>query len=96
MHSDDVLNEQFRPTKFRVGYDQREVDTFLDRVVDTLRHYESGAEVEAPLTKDHVERIQFAPTRYRQGYDPQDVDQFLDRLAVAFQKYEAEHTPETD
>lgn len=91
MRSDDVLNEQFRPTKYRVGYDQREVDTFLDRVVDTLRQYETGDVADAPLTTAHVEQVQFAPTRYRQGYDPQDVDQFLDRLAVAFQQYEAEH-----
>ena len=97
LRSDDVRNEQFRSTKYSVGYDQQEVDQFLDRVVDTLSHYEAGATPAAELGASHVSaskiaEVQFAPTRYRQGYDPQDVDQFLDRLAVAFQRYEAEHT----
>lgn len=35
--TDDVLNKKFQPTKFREGYDQDEVDDFLDEVVDTLR-----------------------------------------------------------
>ncbi|UNX55986.1 DivIVA domain-containing protein [Georgenia sp. TF02-10] len=35
--ADDVLNKKFQPTKFREGYDQDEVDDFLDEVVNTLR-----------------------------------------------------------
>jgi DivIVA domain-containing protein len=35
--ADDVLNKKFQPTKFREGYDQDEVDDFLDEVVSTLR-----------------------------------------------------------
>lgn len=35
--ADDVLNKKFQPTKFREGYDQDEVDDFLDEVVATLR-----------------------------------------------------------
>src|SRR5699024_9308288 len=35
--ADDVLNKKFQPTKFREGYDQDEVDEFLDEVVATLR-----------------------------------------------------------
>src|SRR5690625_2570418 len=34
--ADDVLNKKFQPTKFREGYDQDEVDDFLDEVVNTL------------------------------------------------------------
>ncbi|MDO5673132.1 MAG: DivIVA domain-containing protein [Actinomycetaceae bacterium] len=34
--TDDVLNKKFQPTKFREGYDQDEVDDFLDEVVETL------------------------------------------------------------
>src|SRR5690606_38002909 len=33
----DVLNKKFQATKFREGYDQDEVDDFLDEVVNTLR-----------------------------------------------------------
>ena len=35
--ADDVLNKKFEPTKFREGYNQEEVDDFLDEVVVTLR-----------------------------------------------------------
>ncbi|WP_207947795.1 DivIVA domain-containing protein [Occultella glacieicola] len=35
--ADDVLNKKFQPTKFREGYDQDEVDDFLDEIVNTLR-----------------------------------------------------------
>jgi DivIVA domain-containing protein len=34
---DDVVNKRFQPTKFREGYDQDEVDDFLDEVVEELR-----------------------------------------------------------
>lgn len=88
MRSEEVLNEQFRATKFSAGYDQQEVDHFLDRVVDTLRKYESGESIEhQPLTAETVESVQFASTRFREGYDPHDVDQFLDRLSKAFQEF---------
>ncbi|MDT1990590.1 DivIVA domain-containing protein [Micrococcus luteus] len=30
---EDVVNKQFQPTKFREGYDQTEVDDFLDEIV---------------------------------------------------------------
>jgi DivIVA domain-containing protein len=35
--ADDVLSKKFQATKFREGYDQDEVDDFLDEVVTTLR-----------------------------------------------------------
>jgi DivIVA domain-containing protein len=34
---EDVVNKRFQPTKFREGYDQDEVDDFLDEVVGELR-----------------------------------------------------------
>jgi len=40
--SSDVLNHNFTSTSFRRGYDEREVDEFLDQVVETLRSYEQG------------------------------------------------------
>ena len=39
---EDVVNKRFQPTKFREGYDQDEVDDFLDEVVAELRRL--GAE----------------------------------------------------
>lgn len=35
--AEDVINKRFQPTKFREGYDQDEVDDFLDEVVVELR-----------------------------------------------------------
>jgi DivIVA domain-containing protein len=46
--SDAVLNKSFTPTQFRRGYDEREVDTFLDEVVQVLRHYEQGGKPVTP------------------------------------------------
>ena len=34
---EDVVNKRFQPTKFREGYDQDEVDDFLDEVVVEMR-----------------------------------------------------------
>ncbi|WP_129360947.1 MULTISPECIES: DivIVA domain-containing protein [Micrococcaceae] len=34
---EQVINKTFQPTKFREGYDQEEVDLFLDEVVSELR-----------------------------------------------------------
>ncbi|HEY0216515.1 MAG TPA: DivIVA domain-containing protein [Cellulomonas sp.] len=47
--ADDVLNKKFQATKFREGYDQDEVDDFLDEVVNTLR--ETQAENDDLKTK---------------------------------------------
>lgn len=32
-----VVNQRFKPTKFRTGYDQDDVDDYLDRIVVALR-----------------------------------------------------------
>jgi DivIVA domain-containing protein len=42
--ADDVLNKKFQATKFREGYDQDEVDDFLDEVVNTLRAVQAEKE----------------------------------------------------
>ncbi|MFA9276532.1 MAG: DivIVA domain-containing protein, partial [Rhodoluna sp.] len=39
---EDVVNKRFQQTKFREGYDQDEVDDFLDEIVVELRRL--GAE----------------------------------------------------
>ena len=48
--ADDVLNKKFQPTKFREGYDQHEVDEFLDQIVEAMRDLENeNAELKAKL-----------------------------------------------
>lgn len=34
----DVINQKFKPTKFSEGYDQDQVDDYLDEIVNTLRN----------------------------------------------------------
>ncbi|WP_150306461.1 DivIVA domain-containing protein [Planctomonas psychrotolerans] len=47
---EDVVNKRFQPTKFREGYDQDEVDDFLDEVVVELRRLnQENAELRARL-----------------------------------------------
>ncbi|WP_165065091.1 DivIVA domain-containing protein [Marisediminicola senii] len=41
---EDVVNKRFQPTKFREGYDQDEVDDFLDEVVVELRRLNQANE----------------------------------------------------
>lgn len=50
LSADDVLNKSFQTTKFRDGYDQDEVDDFLDEVVSTMRAvYAENDELKAKL-----------------------------------------------
>ena len=48
---EDVVNKRFQATKFREGYDQDEVDDFLDEVVNELRRMtEENDEMRTKLT----------------------------------------------
>nr|WP_300337684.1 DivIVA domain-containing protein [Actinomyces sp.] len=48
--ADDVLNKKFQATKFREGYEQDEVDEFLDEVVEAMRELEAtNADLRAKL-----------------------------------------------
>ncbi|WP_172120884.1 DivIVA domain-containing protein [Actinomyces faecalis] len=48
--ADDVLNKKFQATKFREGYEQDEVDEFLDEVVEAMRQLEAeNADLKAQL-----------------------------------------------
>ena len=76
----DVLNQKFAATKFREGYDQDEVDDFLDRVTATLKEREGGGQASKPVTAQQIEGITFQTTKWREGYDQQEVDAFLDRV----------------
>ena len=41
LSAEDVTNQKFKATRFREGYDQDEVDEFLEEVTGTLRTWES-------------------------------------------------------
>jgi DivIVA domain-containing protein len=78
--SAEVLNQKFAATKFREGYDQDEVDDFLDRVADTLKEREGVGHATRPVTAHQIDGIRFSTTKWREGYDQQEVDAFLDRV----------------
>jgi DivIVA domain-containing protein len=84
----EVSEKRFRPTKFRDGYDQRQVDAFLDRIQTTLAGYEQRRPVD-PLTPEQVEAVRFQPTKFREGYDQGQVDDFLDQVVVALRQHGA-------
>lgn len=56
---EDVVNKRFQSTKFREGYDQDEVDDFLDEVVVELRRLnQENAELRAAVAAGTVTQIQ--------------------------------------
>ena len=90
LRGDDVLNTTFTQTQFRRGYDEREVDDFLDRAVVALRHHESGRPVaEAPMSSRDVEGVRFTQTQLRRGYDEEEVDTLLADLAGTLAQHES-------
>jgi DivIVA domain-containing protein len=64
---DRITNAKFSTTRLKPGYDEKEVDDFLDQVVAQLR---AGALPEVPGAR-------FSPTRMRPGYAQQAVDDLL-------------------
>ena len=83
----DVTNQSFTPMQFRHGYDERQVDDFLDQVVETLRYYEQGGRLgeQAPASPA---RPDFTPATGRRGYDKREVDDFLDQVVETLRYYQ--------
>ncbi|MFD6948850.1 cell division protein DivIVA [Nocardiopsis sp. TSRI0078] len=88
MTPEDVRRQQFATTRLTTGYNEQEVDDFLDRAEYTLAMLQQGRPDQVSLTAAEVERVQFATTRARPGYDPAQVDRFLDVLAEELHQYE--------
>ncbi|WP_150240488.1 DivIVA domain-containing protein [Nocardiopsis quinghaiensis] len=88
MTPEDIREQQFATTRLTTGYNEQEVDDFLDRAEFTLAMLQQGRPDRATLTAAEVERVQFATTRARPGYDPAQVDRFLDVLAEEMHQYE--------
>jgi len=82
--ADGVLQAKFQPTRFREGYDQDEVDDFLDTVTDILRSHEAGERIDALAAVELCRNALFQPTKFREGYDQHQVDDFLAELEHAF------------
>lgn len=93
--AEDVLNKKFQATRMREGYDQDEVDDFLDEVVETFAKYEQEAhELKARLAaaERRVAELENAPpaeapepTEFAAGGPPSDIEAPTDMEGFANQ-----------
>mgnify|MGYP003259671074 FL=1 len=72
--ADAITSRTFTTVRFKEGYSTREVDDFLDEIVDRM------------ATGDHslarrIKEKTFSNVRFRGGYDIDEVDDFLDEVA---------------
>ncbi|WP_018655257.1 DivIVA domain-containing protein [Actinomadura flavalba] len=75
-----IQSVQFTGSRLRLGYDVRDVDAFLDRVIGGLRG-------EAPqVSSRDVRECTFACVRLGPSYDEREVDEFLRQLADALDR----------
>ncbi|WP_242901444.1 DivIVA domain-containing protein [Actinomadura terrae] len=75
-----IQNARFAGAGLRTGYDVRDVDAFLDRVIAGLRG------TAPPVTARDVRESAFRVVRLGSGYDEQEVDRFLVQLAGALER----------
>ena len=99
--ADDVLNVKFEVSSFKEGYNQDEVDVFLDDVTTTMREFEerlgtsressgpSHRQTEILLTSESVRNIRFSTTRWS-GYHIDQVDAFLSQVLTTMEALEAQ------
>ncbi|MEU0566603.1 DivIVA domain-containing protein [Nonomuraea sp. NPDC005983] len=66
----------FRPGRMGTGYNEDEIDAFLDRIVATLR-----GTTDNPVTAQQVRDARFSTVLLRAGYLIADVDSFLAGIA---------------
>ena len=72
--ADAITSKTFTTVRFKEGYSTREVDDFLDEIIDRM------------TTGDHslarrIKEKTFSNVRFRGGYDIDEVDNFLDEVA---------------
>jgi len=72
-----IERARFTHTRFHGGYDEREVDQFLDAVVASL------ASSATPFAPARIRDEVFGQTRLKAGYLIEDVDNFRRLLADA-------------
>ena len=94
--SHDVLNTKFSIAKFFGGYEQDEIDEFLDEVTETLRAWEKRTTADpsqpaAPgmLTSGDVLNKKFSVGKFFGGYEQDEIDEFLDTIMRTLRDYEA-------
>lgn len=71
------------------GYETRDVDEVIDRIVSTLRAHEEGRS-EVDVTSAELDEVRFRMGR--RGYDVAAVDQFIDEVTAQLRAYESRVT----
>lgn len=80
----DIHDVQFKTVRFAEGYDEEEVDAFLDKVALALNDPPEGPQRMSPVD---VRNTHFTTTtRLREGYDMDEVDSFLDRIELELER----------
>ncbi|MDA1359039.1 DivIVA domain-containing protein [Glycomyces luteolus] len=77
----DIEAAQFKTVRLTAGYDEDEVDDFLDKAAAALDDPPLGPQRMRP---EDVRNSHFTTTRMREGYDVEEVDSFLDRVELEF------------
>jgi DivIVA domain-containing protein len=93
LRSEDVVNAPFTQTQFRGGYDERDVDEFLDVIVDQLQRYERGDRSAPVLTLASLGTHHYLNTSLRRGYARPEVEQLIASVAETLGYYEAGGAP---
>jgi DivIVA domain-containing protein len=70
-----IRTARFSTTRLQPGYDEQEVDKFLDKLVEDLGE---GGLLDLAAVRD----VTFSTTRLRPGYTEQEVDDFLDEVTA--------------
>ena len=94
-----VADAQFDEARGTAGFDALAVDDFLDRVIDTLRHVESGKSLPSgSLTARQVVETEFPEVTNVTpgGYNMDQVDDLLDLVAQRLHAYETGGTQEVE
>lgn len=78
---DFFSSAKFAVTKFREGYDQTEVDHFLDELIAAIQRQDPGTLNALP---EQILNKRFSVTKFREGYDMDHVDVFLEEATLHF------------
>jgi DivIVA domain-containing protein len=70
-----IRTATFSTIRLRPGYDEEEVDTFLDKLMADLG---DGGRLDPARVRD----VKFSTTRLRPGYNQEEVDVFLDEVTA--------------
>jgi DivIVA domain-containing protein len=74
----DISSLRFTRTNLRTGYNQQEVDQFVDLIAANL----ALPLAERTLNARQVTVVCFTSTTFRAGYDMDEVDHVLDTLGI--------------